>query len=1126
MYTNNTTFRLLLIVMLCAFVTSSIVHTQTSDYLSGQVFSGNKGNTSTPISGVTVKLYASNNEDQLGSQIASTSTDKNGQYSLLASSGYEYYNIVETDPQGYKSVGASSVDGSVINSNRIRYSIGSQPLSDQTKTGNNFWDKPEAPANNPPVAVDDYIQLSKNAVVMIYVLTNDSDPDGDNITIHSTTTAFHGSVAISGNQIIYTPDKDYTGTDQFEYTIIDGNGGSDRAYVYISVIDEKGIIIGRIWHDQNQNGLQDAGEPGIPNVTIYLFDQKDNLLASLKSSQANGTYAFSNLNNGDYYLIVKPPSGFSFTAQDQGQDDSIDSDADVVTGRIDIIQLASEIRMNLGAGLIGSLQNEYDFGDAPSQYPSASHLLGGPYFGWLTGAPDAESGMQHSLDATGDDADGYDDEIGFKLFTSSSHVPGGHWGVDLDITINQVSGFRVGLWADWNNDGDFSDPQEEIFAYSTSTAMMSQTFQILAITANIPSSFTPGNLFVRLRIVEGEQIPLTPDGQFGRGEIQDHVIQISQGDPQHSPGERIFGRKWNDENGDGIWDATEPSLANWTIWLDANQNSVEDAGDQYDVTDATGNFEFKGLSAGQYIVGEKMQTGWIQTWPGGTGTQTITVDPTKPSIGILFGNQQTDPDSGTGAVKWNQSPLFDIMSEDTACYQARRETSIRSDTIMTDNWFCFDPQPVTAIRWWGAYANWDSLNPPEIIPDYFHIGIWIDQPDEAKEFSHPGELIQEWYVTYNQVQETTSKSYFDSVSMEKPETAFQYTFNIEKNNWFYQKNKSDIYWIHIAAVYEEIPEDHHWGWLTREHYFHEDAVRMYQPKDPHPGSVFEDGIPIGSYWDMAFVLYTTRIESDFDFGDAPDKGYGTTIAKNGPQHLIDPNIYLGTSLDTDSDGQPHPGAIGDDYDGSNDEDGVRLYYTSDVDSAPQLQITVSHYGYLNGWMDLDQNGHWQDPEDHILNNIELESGTHLLDVPAFENLAPGSYMSRFRFSIEPYLWIRGFTINGEVEDYWLHFNMTNIIPIKNKLPLEYQLYQNYPNPFNPKTTIAYDIPEKEHVKIRIFNLAGQEIAILVDREQAAGHYQVTWQSMNINGISIPSGVYICTLKAGNYYQTIKLIYLK
>src|SRR5690606_27192679 len=77
--------------------------------------------------------------------------------------------------------------------------------------------------NKPPVATADSYSMDENTVGTFAVLTNDSDPDGDSLSITSTTQGTQGAVAISGTSVTYTPTTDYTGTDTFEYTVSDGN---------------------------------------------------------------------------------------------------------------------------------------------------------------------------------------------------------------------------------------------------------------------------------------------------------------------------------------------------------------------------------------------------------------------------------------------------------------------------------------------------------------------------------------------------------------------------------------------------------------------------------------------------------------------------------------------------------------------------------------------------------------------------------------------------------------------------------------------------------------------------------------------------------------------------------------
>ncbi|MCM8857219.1 MAG: retention module-containing protein, partial [Candidatus Thiodiazotropha sp.] len=91
--------------------------------------------------------------------------------------------------------------------------------------------------NDAPVAVDDAVGTNEDVPVTVAVLPNDSDPDGDTLTVASVTQGTNGAVAIdpvSGNPI-YTPDLNFNGTDTFTYTIDDGNGGTDTATVTVTV---------------------------------------------------------------------------------------------------------------------------------------------------------------------------------------------------------------------------------------------------------------------------------------------------------------------------------------------------------------------------------------------------------------------------------------------------------------------------------------------------------------------------------------------------------------------------------------------------------------------------------------------------------------------------------------------------------------------------------------------------------------------------------------------------------------------------------------------------------------------------------------------------------------------------
>jgi flagellar hook assembly protein FlgD len=90
------------------------------------------------------------------------------------------------------------------------------------------------------------------------------------------------------------------------------------------------------------------------------------------------------------------------------------------------------------------------------------------------------------------------------------------------------------------------------------------------------------------------------------------------------------------------------------------------------------------------------------------------------------------------------------------------------------------------------------------------------------------------------------------------------------------------------------------------------------------------------------------------------------------------------------------------------------------------------------------------------------------------------------------------------------------------VPKSYVFFQNHPNPFNPQTEICFALPEANHVLVKIFNTLGEEILTLVDGKYEAGLHGVLWDSKDKNGMSVPSGVYLCKLQAGVFSQVKKM----
>jgi len=95
-----------------------------------------------------------------------------------------------------------------------------------------------------------------------------------------------------------------------------------------------------------------------------------------------------------------------------------------------------------------------------------------------------------------------------------------------------------------------------------------------------------------------------------------------------------------------------------------------------------------------------------------------------------------------------------------------------------------------------------------------------------------------------------------------------------------------------------------------------------------------------------------------------------------------------------------------------------------------------------------------------------------------------------------------------------------------EIPKLYPLAQNYPNPFNPGTTIEYNVPQASPVKLEIYNLLGQKLRTLVDGFRTPGNYTVRWDGLDERGQSLPSGIYIYQLRAGQTVITKKMTLMK
>ncbi len=158
-----------------------------------------------------------------------------------------------------------------------------------------------------------------------------------------------------------------------------------------------------------------------------------------------------------------------------------------------------------------------------------------------------------------------------------------------------------------------------------------------------------------------------------------------------------------------------------------------------------------------------------------------------------------------------------------------------------------------------------------------------------------------------------------------------------------------------------------------------------------------------------------------DFGDAPDSAtFPTTLANDGARHVMTGNdLFLGAGRDSEPDGQSSLDATGDDIGGGDDEDGI-VIVGNDLVVGTSVGVTVTANvpatAVLNGWVDFNQDGDWDDPGEQVFVDIAIADGTNNLSIAVPSGAALGMVFARFRITETVGYSYFGLAPDGEVED--------------------------------------------------------------------------------------------------------------
>ena len=401
-----------------------------------------------------------------------------------------------------------------------------------------------------------------------------------------------------------------------------------------------------VWDDLNNNGVQDSGEPGINGVRVTLYTAAGVQVGTTVTS-GGGFYRFDNVVPGDYYVVFNKttlPANYVFTAQNADSNDSVDSDANVITGKSEGNFKVSSGQYNdtvdAGAYLPKSSLSGFVYNDAnndgimqsgESGIATTVTLNGTDYLGntvTLTTTSNASTGaysfpnLRPGTYAIAETQPlGYldgKDTIGTRggsstndLFSAIS-LGAGVDGKDYNFGELNPSSLAGFVYADTNNDGIFQGTESGIGGVTVTLTGTDDLGNAVSLTTTSTAG-TGAYSFMNLRpgtyvitetqpggYLDGTDTIGTPGGIPTDDKFSNVVLAAGVAGANNNFGEilpaRLGNFVWNDLNHDGIQTTGEPGISGVVVTL------TGPGGTQTATTDVNGFYQFTNLIAGTYTV--------------------------------------------------------------------------------------------------------------------------------------------------------------------------------------------------------------------------------------------------------------------------------------------------------------------------------------------------------------------------------------------------------------------------------------------------------------------------------------------------------------------------------------------
>ncbi|MEZ5056608.1 MAG: SdrD B-like domain-containing protein [Saprospiraceae bacterium] len=368
-----------------------------------------------------------------------------------------------------------------------------------------------------------------------------------------------------------------------------------------------------VWEDVNGNGIQDAGEPGLEDVTVQLTGNTGNgtPIDLTTTTDGSGMYMFGNLFPGTYKLTFTTPTGYSFTYLDEGADDTVDSDANQTNGMtINEVLVSGEYNDTYDAGMINTANTK--IGDFVWEDTNGN------------GIQDAgEPGIEDvTVRLTGTTGNGTAVDLTTTTDGSGMYMFGNLFPGTYKTTFITPVGYTNSYQNEGGNDALDSDPDADPF---------SPNYGMTATTV----------------LVSGQYYQDFDAGYYQPATLGNFV--------------------WEDLNGNGLQDGGEPGVGNITVTLDGTTGNGAVV-NRTTTTNASGIYFFDGLVPGSYKVTFDLPTGYSFTYTDEGADDTVDSDADQANgmtINEIITSGENYPDFDAGIINTANTKIGDFVWDDT-----------------------------------------------------------------------------------------------------------------------------------------------------------------------------------------------------------------------------------------------------------------------------------------------------------------------------------------------------------------------------------------------------------------------------------------------------------------------------